>query len=55
MDGVARSSRAKAQTVICPRCRAMWGKPCVGSRGQSRKAAHVQRHRKYRELRGLRA
>lgn len=38
-------SRASALRVICPRCKAQPGEPCVGSRvpPQPRKAVHRQR------------
>lgn len=39
----ARTSRADAQTVYCPRCWAKAGEQCRGTRGP-RKASHRQRH-----------
>lgn len=39
------TTRAAARAVFCPRCRALPGHPCTGSRQSRRVACHAARHR----------
>ncbi len=46
-----RVYRYEVRRVICPRCRARGGEPCIGKNGRERISHHIQRVRALQKLR----